>query len=94
MGATFDSYRLKATTEQDARAEVLKLQRDLRAQYGTDPYNGTISNCDLRGVKPGTFESFNAAYEAMMDDHKRDCWIARYKDGAAICWMVGGWAPE
>jgi hypothetical protein len=96
MGATFVSHALRATNEKTARAEVAELQRRLRDEFGSDPYNGTLSNCDLQGVEKTIFDTRRAADDYVMElCEKRDAWLVRIREpGDIIRWIVAGWAPE
>lgn len=96
MGACFSARVLDAKTIEAARTEFAALQQALRSEYGTNPYNGTLSNCELVGVYSGTpFDNQNAAREWLVEHtEKRSAKIVPFLDGDAARFMVGGWCPE
>lgn len=56
MGACYQSRVLIAETEAAAKAEFQRLKADLRRQFGADPNNGTLSNCELGHTIPNIFD--------------------------------------
>ena len=98
MGACFNDKILSGKlTRIEVQDVYNELQNALRVQYGTDPYNGTFSNCDCFINFTGKFfEKMDEAYDWLADNTgKREVAAVRtQEDDGTQVWMIGGWCPE
>jgi hypothetical protein len=92
MGACYQTIRIEAATEADLRKKYADYQRRLVGEHGTNPYNGTMSNCDLT-VLPGAMTADDADILIIERCAKGEAMAVRLSDAAGR-WFVGAWCPE
>lgn len=87
MGATSIQYRVNKSEYESPQAAYRALVEEALYNYGHDPYNGTISTCELQGQIPEPQSSDE--YETALEDiGKRE--VCYYERGNT--WIFIGWA--
>jgi len=97
MGACFNEQIYDGKlTKQEVQKAFNDLQDEERSYYGSDPYNGSFSNCDCRvRFIDKIFNSVNEAYDYLEDSlDKRDVAVVKAKEGDKEVWVLGSWCPE
>jgi len=95
MGATFEYRRFDDLPRSEVKKRFIEEQKEAEIEYGTDPYNGTISTLywgvDFR-YSHRQFDSFKDACEFLEDKvEKRETALAvKYKEQDKTNWLVGG----
>lgn len=88
MGATNIHYTALKSVHKSAKEAFNSLVEEDREWYGLDPYNGSISNCNLIG-KISMPEDDDQYDEELDRLHKRECVYYETQDR----YVFIGWAP-
>jgi len=74
MGATYNSVMIRAKTTQALEKKFNAVLRSLTREYGTDPYNGTLSTTDGLKICPDKVFKTRQEADKWLDDNT-DKWL-------------------
>jgi hypothetical protein len=94
MGANFQSWNTKTTDKAIARRKFREYQDQQTYEYGRDSYNGTFSNCTLRGFDNVGPREYNVVHDEALELDKRDARAYRVGTQDEWSWIIFGWCPE
>jgi len=94
MGASNIGFRVGKNVDLNKWYE--SAVREAQEEYGTDPYNGTISTTRGIGISSRVFSNENEAEEYVIDHTEKwgSVLAVKVKNDKQEFWFVGGWAAE
>lgn len=99
MGSHNIGFKLPKTkfpTEQSVREWYKGAVTAATSEYGTDPYNGTISTTKGIRFNSSAFDDENKADKFILDNTEKWSHVlaVTLKDSTGEYWLVGGWAAS